>query len=260
MHLEVTNLTKAFKTRKGSLMALEGINLHVEGGEFVCVVGASGSGKSTLLRLIAGLEVASAGEVRVDGVQVSGPGVDRGMVFQHYTLYPWMTVAENVGFGMKLQGMRKPERQQRIAHYLEVVGLTRFGHSLPKELSGWMKQRVAIARALASQPKILLMDEPFGALDVQTKASMQEFLLDLWQRTHMSILMITHDVEEAIFLSERIYVLTAHPGRVRREIAINLPAERSYTLKRSAVFQDYKDEIMGLLHSATAHAEAVGIV
>jgi len=247
MHLEVNDLHKQFPARSGTIVALRDINLHVQEGEFVCAVGASGSGKSTLLRLIAGLETPTRGEVRVDGVRVTGPGADRGMVFQNYTLYPWMTIVENVGFGLKLQGMRAQERQQRVAYYLEVVGLTRFAQSLPKALSGGMKQRVAIARALASQPKILLMDEPFGALDVQTKETMQQFLLDIWQRTQTSIFMITHDIEEAIFLAQRIYVLTAHPGTIQREIHIDLPDTRTYHTKRQHRFQDYTDQVMGLL-------------
>lgn len=247
MHLETTNLYKHFATCQGQLLVLKDINLHVETGEFVCAVGASGSGKTTLLRLIAGLDTPTSGKITVDGKPVLGPGADRGMVFQSYTLYPWMSVAKNVGFGLKLQGVAKPQRVERVAEYLEVVGLSQFAHAYPRELSGGMKQRVAIARALASQPKILLMDEPFGALDVQTKETMQEFLLDLWRRTGTSILMITHDVEEAIFLSQRIYVLTSRPGSIQREIELNLPAQRTYTIKRQPQFQDYRDEIMNLL-------------
>lgn len=247
MHLEVSNLYKQFKTRHGSLVALKDINMHVETGEFVCAVGASGSGKSTLLRLIAGLDTPTAGEVRVDGIEVTGPGADRGMVFQSYTLYPWMNVSDNVGFGLKLQGMPKAERKQRISYYLDVVGLLQFAKSYPRELSGGMRQRVAIARALASQPKILLMDEPFGALDVQTKESMQQFMVDLWQRTQQTVFMITHDVEEAVFLSQRIYVLTARPGTVKRELLIDQPDDRDYTIKRQVKFQDYKEEVMDLL-------------
>jgi NitT/TauT family transport system ATP-binding protein len=209
-----------------------------------------------LLRLIAGLDVPSAGEVRVDGLLVTGPGPDRGMVFQNYTLYPWMTVAANVGFGLKLQGVRTAERQRRVAEYLEVVGLSKFARALPKELSGGMKQRVAIARALASQPKILLMDEPFGALDVLTKETMQQFLLELWSRTGTTIFMITHDVEEAVFLSQRIYVLTSQPGSIKQELTIDFPGEhsqekikgRTYQIKRNPKFQDYKDEVMSILH------------
>lgn len=253
MHLEVNHLSKQFAARPRPIVALEDINLHVETGEFVCAVGASGSGKSTLLRLVAGLEQPTSGEVLVDGGRVTGPGADRGMVFQNYTLYPWMTVAQNVGFGLKLRGVALQERQQQVAYYLDVVGLTKFAKSLPSELSGGMKQRVAIARALASRPKILLMDEPFGALDVQTKETMQQFLLDLWRRTQTSILMITHDVEEAVFLSQRIYVLTAHPGRIQREVQLDWPIDRTYRFKRQPDFQDCREEIMSLLRGeATA--------
>jgi NitT/TauT family transport system ATP-binding protein len=247
MHLEVNHLYKQFPTRKGSILALKDINLHIEEGEFVCAVGASGSGKSTLLRLIAGLETPTSGEVRVDGIRVTGPGSDRGMVFQSYTLYPWMTVEQNVGFGLKLRGVTSQLRQQQVAYYLDVVGLSKFAKALPKELSGGMKQRVAIARALASQPKILLMDEPFGALDVQTKETMQQFLLDVWRRTRTTVFMITHDVEEAVFLAQRIYVLSAHPGTIQREVHIDLPDERTYQTKRYPKFQDCKEEIMQML-------------
>ena len=249
MHLEVTKLYKQFPIRNGSRLALKDINLHVETGEFVCVVGASGAGKSTLLRLIAGLEMPTAGEITVDGGRVIGPGCDRGMVFQNYSLYPWMSVAENVRFGLRLQGVNKAEQRQRVTYYLEVVGLLEFAQAFPRELSGGMKQRVAIARALACHPKILLMDEPLGALDVQTKESMEQFLLDLWRNTGTSILMITHDVEQAVFLAQRIYVLTSHPGSVQREIQIELPSDRTYTIKRQVQFQDYRDEIMDLLRN-----------
>lgn len=247
MHLEVSHLHKQFKTKRGLVVALKDINLYVEESEFVCAVGASGSGKSTLLRLIAGLEAPTAGEVRVDGVKVTGPGADRGMVFQSYTLYPWMTLAENVAFGLKLQGVSQAQRRQQVAYYLDVVGLSQFAHSLPKELSGGMKQRVAIARALASQPKILLMDEPFGALDVQTKETMQQFLLQLWRRTGITILMITHDVEEAVFLSQRIYVMSSRPGTIKQELWIDLPSDRTYHIKRHPKFENYRDEVLELL-------------
>jgi NitT/TauT family transport system ATP-binding protein len=247
MHLQVNQLYKEFSTKRGRLTALKDINLHIESGEFVCVVGASGSGKSTLLRLIAGLDTPTQGEILVDGVRVTGPGADRGMVFQSYTLYPWMSVAENVEFGLKLQGLPKAKRRQQAAYYLNVVGLSAFANASPTELSGGMKQRVAIARALASQPKILLMDEPFGALDVQTKEAMQQFLLEIWQRTNTTIFMITHDVEEAIFLSQRVYVLSARPGTIKQELQIQLPEESAYQVKRHPQFLNYKDEVMNLL-------------
>ncbi len=252
MHLEVNHLYKRFKIRQGSLLVLEDINLHVEEGEFVCAVGASGSGKSTLLRLLAGLDMPTTGEIRVDGIQVTGPGADRGLVFQSYTLYPWMTVEQNVGFGLKLRGVSRAERQSRVWDYLEVVGLSNFAKAYPKELSGGMRQRVAIARALASEPKILLMDEPFGALDIQTKEDMQEFLLELWERTRKTIFMITHDVEEAVFLSNRIYVLSARPGSIQREVIIDQPDQRHHVIKRQQWFLDYKDTITDLLRGNTS--------
>ncbi|BAZ88880.1 ABC transporter ATP-binding protein [Raphidiopsis curvata NIES-932] len=247
MHLQVSQLHKQFKTRRGTLNALENINLHIDQGEFVCAVGASGSGKTTLLRLISGLDTPTAGEILVDGVPVQGPGKERGLVFQSYTLYPWMNVADNVGFGLKLQGVPPIKRKQSISYYLEVVGLSEFAQALPRQLSGGMKQRVAIARVLASQPKILLMDEPFGALDVQTKESMQKFLRQIWQQTGTTILMITHDVEEAIFLSQRIYVLTSRPGKIRQEINITLPQNEYDQVKQSWEFQNYKRLIFNLL-------------
>lgn len=246
MYLQITNLHKHFETKDGTLLVLKDINMTIAQGEFICAVGASGSGKSTLLRQIAGLDTPTVGEVRIDGKPITGPGPDRGMVFQHYTLYPWMSVQENTEFGLKLQGVPKKLRREQASYYLSVVGLTQFAKSLPKALSGGMKQRVAIARALASEPKVLLMDEPFGALDIHTKESMHEFMLDLWQRTNLTIFMITHDVEEAVFLSNRIYALGARPGTVRKEISIHLP-ERTHTIKRHSKFHDYRDELMDLL-------------
>lgn len=251
MHLQASHIYKQFHTPQGPLVALQDINLHVETGELVCVVGTSGSGKTTLLRLIAGLDRPSSGEITVDGEPITGPGSDRGVVFQSYTLYPWMTVAQNIGFGLKLMGIPRAQRQAQIAYYLEVVGLKGFERALPKSLSGGMKQRVAIARALACQPKVLLLDEPFGALDVQTKEMMQQFLLEIWQRTRPTIFMITHDVEEAVFLAQRIYALAAHPGRIKQEIAIDLDPQRTYAVKRSSHFQEYKHQLTDLLRDQT---------
>jgi NitT/TauT family transport system ATP-binding protein len=246
MYLQIKNLYKNFETKNGNLMVLKDINMDIQQGEFICAVGASGSGKSTLLRQIAGLDSPTSGEVSIDGKRITGPGPDRGMVFQHYTLYPWMNVQENTEFGLKLQGVPKKLRREQASYYLNVVGLANFAKSLPKELSGGMKQRAAIARALASEPKVLLMDEPFGALDIHTKESMHEFMLDLWQRTKITVFMITHDVEEAVFLSNRIYALGARPGTVRKEINIKLP-ERNHKVKRHSTFHDYRDELMDLL-------------
>lgn len=257
MYLQITNLHKNFDTQEGTLVVLKDINMTIAQGEFICAVGASGSGKSTLLRQIAGLDTPTLGEVRIDGKRITGPGPDRGMVFQHYTLYPWMNVQENTEFGLKLQGVPKKQRREQASYYLSIVGLTQFAKTLPKELSGGMKQRVAIARALASEPKVLLMDEPFGALDIHTKESMHEFMLDLWQRTNITVFMITHDVEEAVFLSNRIYALGARPGTVRKEISIKLP-HRTHTVKRHSTFHDYRDELMDLLriHGKEAVAAA----
>lgn len=256
MFLQINNLHKHFPTKEGNLVVLKDINMTIEQGEFICAVGASGSGKSTLLRQIAGLDSPTSGEVRVDGKPVTAPGPDRGMVFQHYTLFPWKTVQENTEFGLKLQGVPKKERREQASYYLNVVGLSNFAQALPKALSGGMKQRVAIARALASEPKILLMDEPFGALDIHTKESMHEFMLDLWQRTGITIFMITHDVEEAVFLSNRIYALGSRPGTVRRVMTINLP-NRTHVVKRHSVFHDYRDELMDLLRQHGQEAVAV---
>lgn len=253
MYLQITNLYKQFPTKQGALVVLKDINMTIAQGEFICTVGASGSGKSTLLRQIAGLDTPTSGEIKIDGVPVTGPGPDRGMVFQHYTLYPWMNVQENTEFGLKLQGVPKKQRREQASYYLSVVGLTQFAKALPKELSGGMKQRVAIARALASQPKVLLMDEPFGALDVHTKESMHQFMLELWERTRITVFMITHDVEEAVFLSNRIYALSARPGTVRKEIPIELP-DRTHAVKRHSIFHDYRDELMNLLRGHASEA------
>lgn len=247
MHLEISQLHKQFSTKKGTTVALKDINLHVETGEFICTVGASGSGKSTLLRLIAGLDFPTSGQITVDYRPVTGPGADRGMVFQKYTLYPWMTVQKNVEFGLKLLDVPKQKRRETASYYLDIVGLIDRAKSLPKELSGGMKQRVAIARALATNPKILLMDEPFGALDIQTKESMQQFLLEIWRKTGCTIFMITHDVREAVFLSQRIYVLSAQPGTVKQEFRVNLPSDRDYRIKRQPMFHQQAEEIMDLL-------------
>lgn len=256
MFLQINHLNKHFETQKGTLVVLKDINMTIDQGEFVCAVGASGSGKTTLLRQIAGLDTPTSGEVRIEGRRIAGPGPDRGMVFQHYTLYPWMNVQENAEFGLKLQGVPKKIRREQASYYLNIVGLTRFAQSLPKELSGGMKQRVAIARALASEPKVLLMDEPFGALDIHTKESMHEFMLDLWQRTGITVFMITHDVEEAVFLSNRIFALGARPGTVRKVISINLP-NRTHTIKRHSAFHDYRDELMELLRKHGQEALAI---
>ena len=218
MELLVKTLSKQF----GDQPVLEDINFSMHSGEFVTFVGSSGCGKSTLLRLIAGLDHPSSGSIHVDGSTVQGPGPDRGMVFQKYSLYPWLNAADNVSFGMRLQGMTSNDVRDRTAYFLEVVGLQDAATKLPRELSGGMQQRVAIARALATNPSVLLLDEPFGALDLQIRETMQDFLLNLWQRTGLTVLLITHDVEEALVLAQRVHVLATNPGRIIRSLEVIL--------------------------------------
>jgi NitT/TauT family transport system ATP-binding protein len=245
--LQVENLSMTFRGRHGIARALEGINLHVEAGEFVCLVGASGCGKSTLLNIIAGLTEPTEGRVLLDGEPVDAPGPDRGLVFQSYSLYPWRTVAGNIAFGLELAGLGKKEIDERVGHYLDVMQLSKWSAARPSQLSGGMRQRVAIARSLATEPEVLLLDEPFGALDAQTKEIMQDFLLSVWRRTGTTVVMVTHDVEEAIFLSQRIYVLASHPGRIRREIVVPFGETRERTIRRDSRFLDLRDEIQSLL-------------
>ena len=232
MELLVQNLCKQF----GDKAVLEDINFSMQSGEFVTFVGSSGCGKSTLLRLIAGLDYPSGGRIQVDGSPVEGPGPDRGMVFQKYSLYPWLTAADNVAFGMRLQGMTSADVRNRTAYFLEVVGLQDAATKLPRELSGGMQQRVAIARALATNPSVLLLDEPFGALDLQIRETMQEFLLQLWQRTGLTVLLITHDVEEALVLAQRVHVLAPNPGRIIRSLDVTLDKSDLDQLRLSAEF------------------------
>ena len=245
--LEIRHLSKSYSVKGKQLIVLQDINFKLKPREFVCLLGASGCGKSTLLNIIAGLISPSAGQVLVNGQVVLGPGADRGMVFQGYTLYPWLTVAQNIAFGLQLQNLPKLDQRERVAYYLDIVGLTKFAHAYPKQLSGGMKQRVAIARALANQPEVLLMDEPFGALDAQTKEQMQQFLMELWERTHVTVLMITHDIEEAIFLAQRVYVMGSNLGQFKLEVPIKLPEHRNLELKLSPEFLDIKRTIVHVL-------------
>ena len=243
MELLVQNLCKRF----GDKTVLEDINFSMQSGEFVTFVGSSGCGKSTLLRLIAGLDHPSGGRIHVDGSPVEGPGPDRGMVFQKYSLYPWLTAADNVAFGMRLQGMTSADVRNRTAYFLEVVGLQDAATKLPRELSGGMQQRVAIARALATNPSVLLLDEPFGALDLQNRETMQEFLLQLWQRTGLTVLLITHDVEEALVLAQRVHVLAPNPGRIIRSLDVTLDKSDLDQLRLSAEFLQLRRSLSGSL-------------
>jgi NitT/TauT family transport system ATP-binding protein len=236
-----------FHRRRSTVAALDAVDLHVEAGELVCLVGASGCGKSTLLSIVGGLEEASAGTVWVDGERVVGPGADRGMVFQGYSLYPWKTVTENIAFGLEVGRWPRAKRSERVQELLGVVGLHDFADALPKELSGGMRQRVAIARALAPEPDVLLLDEPFGALDAQTKRHLQDFLLTVWRQVGATILMVTHDVDEAIYLSSRVYVMSARPGRITEEVEVPFGEVRGPLIKRDRRFLDLRDELNDLI-------------
>ncbi len=220
--------------------ALEETSLAIEDNAFLTILGPSGCGKSTLLRLVAGLDHPTTGKILLDGKPVTRPGPDRGMVFQSYTLFPWLTISENVGFGLREKGVPVAERNVTVGQWLERVGLQSFARHYPKQLSGGMQQRTAIARALANGPEILLLDEPFGALDNQTRALMQELLLGIWERERKTVLFVTHDIEEAIFLASRVLVMSARPGRIKADLRVTLPYPRHYTIKTSPEFSELK--------------------
>ena len=255
--LKVEHLNKVFEKKQRSgkdVEALRDIDLEVAKSEFVVIVGPSGCGKSTLLNIIGGLEEATEGTVTVDGKEVSGPGADRGMVFQGYSLFPWLNVQKNVEFGMKMQKVPAKERQEKALEIIELVGLKGFEQALPGQLSGGMKQRVAIARTLAADPEVLLMDEPFGALDAQTRVVMQELLADVSRRTKTTVLFITHDIDEAILLGHRIYVMSRRPGTIREVLDVELPEERNHNVLTSSKFLELKSRIMEMLWEESREA------
>ncbi len=243
MHLQIDNVGKSFGYGSRSKEVLRNVSFDVHSGEFVALVGSSGSGKSTVMRLIAGLDRPSSGSISIDGRPISGPGSDRGMVFQKYSLYPWLTSAQNVAFGMEMQGRDRREIRERSSYFLEVVGLADAARRLPRELSGGMQQRVAIARALAAEPKVLLLDEPFGALDIQIRESMQEFLHDLWKRTGLTPLLITHDLEEALLLAGQVHIMAPSPGRIVRSVAVELDRSSLAHLRMSRPFLEMREEL-----------------
>jgi NitT/TauT family transport system ATP-binding protein len=258
--LEVRDLGKRFETPQGECAALDGISFKTHRREFVCVIGPSGCGKSTLIRILAGLEQQTSGSVLLDGKPVEGPGADRGMVFQGYTLFPWLTAKKNVMFGLKMNGRSNMHAEREALQWLDLVGLTKFANAYPHQLSGGMKQRVAIARALANRPRILLMDEPFGALDAQTRAKMQTHLLDIWRNVDVTVLFITHDLDEAIFLADRILVLKANPGEVEELIEVPVLRPRDYSQSTSPEFIATKARLEALIHPpAVAQDEDDGV-
>ncbi|RBW43441.1 ABC transporter ATP-binding protein [Psychromonas sp. B3M02] len=246
--LEVQGLYKIFESSQGDITALKDINFKTHRREFVCVIGPSGCGKSTLIRILAGLESPTQGQVLLDGKPKSEPGPDRGMVFQGYTLFPWLTIKKNVMFGLQMKGMANVVAESEAMQWVDLVGLSKFAESYPHQLSGGMKQRVAIARALANQPRILLMDEPFGALDPQTRLKMQTNLLEIWRNIDITVLFITHDLDEAIFLADRILVLKANPGEVEELIEVSVPRPRSPEQLLSPEFLATKKRLEELIH------------
>ena len=255
--LEISSLYKIFDSKAGEVVALKDINLTVHRREFMCVLGQSGCGKSTLIRILAGLETPSSGQVLVDGQPVTGPGRDRGMVFQSYTLFPWLTVKQNVMYGPRMAGKSDFTNESEARQWLALVGLDKFENSYPHQLSGGMKQRAAIARALANEPRILLMDEPFGALDPQTRQQMQAYLLQIWKNVDITIFFITHDLDEAIFLSDRILVLDPRPGRVREIVEVPVPRPRNHDQLREPEFLATKAHLETIIHPEDTHEAPV---
>jgi NitT/TauT family transport system ATP-binding protein len=252
--IKVRNFSLSYETMEGSVEAVSNTQIHVEPGEFVSIVGPSGCGKSTLLNAVAGFLRPTTGTVSVDDEEVSGPSAERGMVFQQYSLFPWKTVRENVEFGLKMRGMARAQRERAARTLLGLAGLEAFEKHYPERLSGGMKQRVGIVRALATGPKVLLLDEPFGALDAQTRVIMQQILTNLWQRLKISVLFVTHDIDEAIFLSDRVYCMTARPGSIKAEIPIPLERPRQQAMMMSSEFLALRRGLMSLIREESLKA------
>lgn len=263
--ITVRNVSRAFASGKGEpVHALQNIAFEIEDaysregrdvGEFRVLLGPSGCGKSTLLRLIAGLDRPDTGEVLVNDRPVQGPGKDRGMVFQKYTSFPWLTVADNIAYGLKINGVPADKRKETVAQLVQAIGLSGFEDSYPDSLSGGMQQRVAIARTLALRPSVILMDEPFGALDAQTRSEMQQLLLKIWDETASTILFVTHDVEEAIYLADRIFIMSAHPGTIVEDVQVPFDRPRDLSLKQRNEFHELQNYVLGRLRSAPGNGQ-----
>ena len=247
--LEALDVRKTYTKNGSTLEILDVASFAVREGEFVTIIGPSGCGKSTFLHIMGGFIPHDSGTIRVYGAEVKGPGPDRGMMFQEFALFPWKTVAGNVAWGLEAQNFPRQRREEIVARYLDMTGLSDFRNHYPAELSGGMKQRVALARVLAFDPKVLLMDEPFGALDAQTRETMQEEVTRIWERTRKTIVFVTHDIEEAVFLGDRVIVLSARPGRIREEVKIDLPRPRSLEIKKSIQCHEYRNRIWDLIRS-----------
>ena len=248
---------RGVERRFDTTLALQATDLAVAQNEFITILGPSGCGKSTLLRIVAGLDRPTAGEVRLDGHRIEGPGADRGMVFQSYTLFPWLTVLDNVCFGLRERGMPRAEQLDLAHGFLAKVGLKGFAGHYPKQLSGGMQQRTALARALANRPRMLLMDEPFGALDHQTRELMQELLLGIWEAERTTVLFVTHDIDEAVFMGSRVLVMSARPGRIKLDRPVDLPHPRHYAVKTTPVFSGLKAELMEAVRAEVIAAQAL---
>ena len=252
--VEISDAGVLFEGNGGAVQAVSGVSLGIEPGEFVSLIGPSGCGKSTLLNLVAGFVMPSAGRVLVDGKPVQKPGSDRGVVFQQYSLFPWLSVRKNVEFGLKMQGVPLGRRETTARTLLGLAGLLSFENAYPDQLSGGMKQRVGIVRALATSPQVLLMDEPFGALDAQTRVVMQEILTNMWQKFRISVLFVTHDIDEAIFLSDRVYVMTARPGRIKARIEVALPRPRTPEMTYTPAFVELVQRLKALIREESLAA------
>src|SRR3954463_550279 len=255
--LEVAGLQKTYHKNGRPLAILDIERFAAAEGEFITIIGPSGCGKSTFLHIMGGFIGAEAGAIRVYGSTVTGPGPDRGMMFQEFALFPWKTVAGNVAWGLEAQGAERAHIDEVVSKYLEMTGLSDFRNHYPAELSGGMKQRVALARVLAFDPKVLLMDEPFGALDAQTRESMQEEVTRIWERTRKTIVFVTHDIEEAVYLGDRVIVLSARPGRIREEVKIELPRPRGLEIKKSMQCHEYRNHVWDMIRSES-RGEASG--
>jgi NitT/TauT family transport system ATP-binding protein len=253
-HIVIDQVSVRFGRHGQGTEAVSGVSLEVKPGDFVSVIGPSGCGKSTLLNIVAGFLKPTSGTTLLDGQAIGGPGADRGVVFQQYSLFPWMTVRKNVEFGLKMQGHGANARESAARALLGMAGLLQFENHYPDQLSGGMKQRVGIVRALATSPQVLLMDEPFGALDSQTRTVMQEILTNMWQQLQLSVLFITHDIEEAIFLSEKVYVMTSRPGRIKAEIPIPLPRPRTPEMMSSPTFHALVRQLKSLIREESLAA------
>ena len=252
--LQASGIKKSYAKNGRPLEILDVERFAAREGEFITIIGPSGCGKSTFLHIMGGFIKAEAGRIEVYGREVSDPGPDRGMMFQEFSLFPWKSVAGNIAWGLEVQGLPRQAIEETVGRYLDMTGLTDFRNHYPAELSGGMKQRAALARVLAFDPKVLLMDEPFGALDAQTRELMQEELMRVWERTRKTIVFVTHDIEEAVYLGDRVVVLTARPGRVREEVKIDLPRPRGLEIKKSMQCHEYRNYIWDLIRSESRRA------